>query len=303
MPWVYAIARFKLTDAFRRRGRRIEIEISEIEHTVAAPETELALGHEIGRALSTLSAGQKAVVCAISVEGKTIGETAKQLGMTESAVGLLCIGGLRRLTGGLDDTDMDTNKLIRALSADAGRRSRLTSVSWLGVAAATVMAATIFLMLIGPRADIAEAAKSVRFLFKFVVTLTLVATAIFLVVRMSRPGASLTAPLSLLGLVPVLLVGAIGLEFLTVPADQWSQRWIGSNSMVCLTFIPLIGVAPLAVFLAAMRYGAPTRLGLAGAVPVYWLAASPQPFMQRTASTNCPSFWRHGIQLPSRYSS
>jgi hypothetical protein len=160
---------------------------------------------------------------------------------------------------------MDTNKLIRALSADAGRRSRLTSVSWLAVAAATVMAATIFLMLIGPRADIAEAAKSVRFLFKFVVTLTLVATAIFLVVRMSRPGASLTAPLSLLGLVPVLLVGAIGLEFLTVPADQWSQRWIGSNSMVCLTFIPLIGVAPLAVFLAAMRYGAPTRLGLAGA--------------------------------------
>jgi RNA polymerase sigma-70 factor, ECF subfamily len=97
MPWVYAIARFKLTDAFRRRGRRIEIEISEIEHTVAAPETELALGHEIGRALSTLSAGQNAVVCAISVEGKTIGETAKQLGMTESAVRVALHRGLAAL--------------------------------------------------------------------------------------------------------------------------------------------------------------------------------------------------------------
>ncbi|TIT54622.1 MAG: RNA polymerase subunit sigma, partial [Mesorhizobium sp.] len=27
LPWVYAIARFKLIDAFRRRGRRIEIDV------------------------------------------------------------------------------------------------------------------------------------------------------------------------------------------------------------------------------------------------------------------------------------
>jgi RNA polymerase sigma-70 factor (ECF subfamily) len=39
-PWLYAIARYKLIDAFRRRGRRVEIEISEITETFAEPEPE-----------------------------------------------------------------------------------------------------------------------------------------------------------------------------------------------------------------------------------------------------------------------
>jgi len=161
---------------------------------------------------------------------------------------------------------MDTNELISALSADSARRGlSLTGVWWGAFGVAAVLAALAFLVLIGPRGDIAEAAETARFLFKFVVTLALTATAFFLVVRMSRPGASLAAPLSLIGLVPVLLAFGIGVEFLIVPSDQWSQRWIGSNSMVCLTFIPLIGVAPLAVAMAALRHGAPTSPGLAGA--------------------------------------
>src|SRR5688500_13533786 len=40
MPWLYAIARYKLVDAFRRRGRRMEIEIGEIVETFVAPEPE-----------------------------------------------------------------------------------------------------------------------------------------------------------------------------------------------------------------------------------------------------------------------
>ncbi|RVA43452.1 sigma factor, partial [Mesorhizobium sp. M7A.F.Ca.CA.004.11.1.1] len=30
LPWIYAIARFKVIDAFRRRGRRIEIDVDDI---------------------------------------------------------------------------------------------------------------------------------------------------------------------------------------------------------------------------------------------------------------------------------
>jgi hypothetical protein len=37
------------------------------------------------------------------------------------------------------------------------------------------------------------------------------------------------------------------------------------NSMVCLAYIPLIGIGPLAIFLLALRHGAPTRPALAGA--------------------------------------
>lgn len=85
-PWLYAIARYKLIDAFRRRGRRIEIEIGEIAETLAGPEPEAVSDREIGRALGTLAPGQRSVVAAISVDGRSIGETAKSLGMTETAV-------------------------------------------------------------------------------------------------------------------------------------------------------------------------------------------------------------------------
>lgn len=162
---------------------------------------------------------------------------------------------------------MDTNDLIRALHADAGSRGVSLSGAW-GIAAAiaSLCAAAAFVILIGPRPDIAEAAGTVRFLFKFVVTAALATGAFALVTRMSRPGTRLKGALALTALAPALLAVAVGLEFFAIPADQWSRRWIGSNSMVCLTFIPLIGIAPLAVFVAALRHGAPTRPGAAGAV-------------------------------------
>jgi RNA polymerase sigma-70 factor, ECF subfamily len=50
-PWLYAIARYKLIDAFRRRGRRVEVEIGEIPETFAEPEPETVSDREIGRAL------------------------------------------------------------------------------------------------------------------------------------------------------------------------------------------------------------------------------------------------------------
>ncbi|TIP83456.1 MAG: DUF1109 family protein, partial [Mesorhizobium sp.] len=56
------------------------------------------------------------------------------------------------------------------------------------------------------------------------------------------------------------------LELLSVPAAEWGRRLVGSNMVICLSFIPLIGIGPLAVFLAVLRYGAPTRPVLAGAV-------------------------------------
>lgn len=86
LPWVYAIARFKLIDAFRRRGRRIEIDIDAIAETAAEPEAETVSERDLGRVLDSLTPGQRAVVSAISVDGRSIGETASRLGMSETAV-------------------------------------------------------------------------------------------------------------------------------------------------------------------------------------------------------------------------
>jgi len=85
-PWLYAIANYKLIDAFRHRGRRVEIEIGEIAETFAESESETVSGRDIGHALTTLAPGQRSVVAAISVGGRSIGETAKSLGMSETAV-------------------------------------------------------------------------------------------------------------------------------------------------------------------------------------------------------------------------
>ena len=94
MPWLYAIARYKLIDTFRRRGRRVEIEISEIAETFAEPERETISDREIGRALEALAPGQRSVVAAVSVNGRSIGETAKSLGMSETAVRVALHRGL-----------------------------------------------------------------------------------------------------------------------------------------------------------------------------------------------------------------
>jgi RNA polymerase sigma-70 factor, ECF subfamily len=93
-PWLYAIARYKLIDAFRRRGTRIDVDLDEIAEVAAAPEPERASSHEIGRALAALAPGQRSVVSAISVEGRSISETARNLGMTETAVRVALHRGL-----------------------------------------------------------------------------------------------------------------------------------------------------------------------------------------------------------------
>lgn len=162
---------------------------------------------------------------------------------------------------------MKTEDLIKALKADAARPSMpLGSTWWIALGCAAALAATAFWVLIGPRPDFAEAAQTIRFLFKFVVTLLTVAVAFALLRALSRPGADARHSLAWLMAVPLVLGAAVAAELIAVPAQQWGTVWWGSNVAICLTFIPLIGIGPLAVFLLALRHGAPTRPALAGTV-------------------------------------
>ncbi len=85
-PWIYAIARYKFVDAVRRNARRKEVAIDITAESIAAPQAESAGRREVDRALEQLGPGQRAVVTAISVNGLTISETAKELGLKEPAV-------------------------------------------------------------------------------------------------------------------------------------------------------------------------------------------------------------------------
>ena len=97
LPWLYAIARYKLLDAFRARGRRVRVETEAAAAGFATIENEGLSAQDIERALKTLSPGQRAVVAAVSVEGRSIRETATRQGTSEVAVRVALHRGLNAL--------------------------------------------------------------------------------------------------------------------------------------------------------------------------------------------------------------
>ena len=111
-------------------------------------------------------------------------------------------------------------------------------------ALAALVAALVFLGLLGPRPDIAAAAETPRFLFKFVVTLALAATAGMACLAAARPGASMRPALLLLAISPLLAILAVLVEFSAVPKADWGARWIGTNILICLVAIPLDRTGP-----------------------------------------------------------
>lgn len=97
-PWVRAIARHKLIDALRRRGRRIEVPIDLVIDSLPADEGPSNLDRQDAhRLVDGLNGRQQAVVRSISIEGKSIRETADRLGMNEGAVRVALHRGLKAL--------------------------------------------------------------------------------------------------------------------------------------------------------------------------------------------------------------
>ncbi|MGE0718389.1 MAG: sigma-70 family RNA polymerase sigma factor [Alphaproteobacteria bacterium] len=97
-PWVFAIARYKLTDALRRRGRRTEIAIDLVADSLADDKPPPAgESGDVERMLRHLDGRMRDVVRAVSLEGATAAEAARRLGMTEGAVRVTLHRGLKAL--------------------------------------------------------------------------------------------------------------------------------------------------------------------------------------------------------------
>lgn len=162
---------------------------------------------------------------------------------------------------------MKTDDLIRAIAQDATPPGLRPEVKLsLALAGGLVIAAALFMLLLGPRGNALASLDELRFLLKFVVTLALAVGATGLVLRLIRPGATLGAWRRALLLAPGLLLIGIASELIALPGSGWLTALVGSNARNCLTYIPLMGLAPLALILLALRSGAPSRPALAGAV-------------------------------------
>jgi RNA polymerase sigma-70 factor, ECF subfamily len=101
-PWLFAIARNKLIDALRRRGRRVFVNIDDFAETLAGePAEETVPARAVAAQLQTLPARQRDVLQSIAVDSQSIKATAAKLSMSEGAVRVALHRGLASLTAKL----------------------------------------------------------------------------------------------------------------------------------------------------------------------------------------------------------
>lgn len=101
-PWLFAIARNKLIDALRRRGRRVFVNIDDFTETLAGEEpAETASPGEVAAHLDALPQRQREVLRSIAVDSASIRQTAAKFSMTEGAVRVALHRGLAALTAKL----------------------------------------------------------------------------------------------------------------------------------------------------------------------------------------------------------
>jgi hypothetical protein len=186
---------------------------------------------------------------------------------------------------------MKTDDLIRALSADVGAKSPSIEVAaTFALAGGIAVTASIFFAAIGFRPDLAQALESVRFLYKFVVVLSITMPAVALCVRLARPDANIGAWGLGLALTPALLVLGVAAELLSTPSMLWGARLVGTNMPLCLTIIPMLSIGMLAGLFLTLRHGAPTRPRLAGGLAGLAAGAVAALFYASNCTDDSPLF-------------
>jgi RNA polymerase sigma-70 factor (ECF subfamily) len=101
-PWLAAIARNKIFDAARRRGRRAETDIADFEDILSSPpetdhfEAEQEKQDAL-RLLQQLSGKQREAIEAVSIRGESLRTAAEKLGVTEGALRVSVHRGLKAL--------------------------------------------------------------------------------------------------------------------------------------------------------------------------------------------------------------
>jgi hypothetical protein len=160
-----------------------------------------------------------------------------------------------------------TSELIAALAADPVPKPvhmgmRFAAALALGLIGALVL----YALFVGPRPDIGEAVRTIRFNLKFLDALALALPSLALLLRLERPDARPGA-LALWLFAPLILLAlAVAVELMVVPQSEWLQRLIGHNMRYCTTMIPMMAAPILPALIIAMRAGAPQHPGWTGAL-------------------------------------
>lgn len=146
-----------------------------------------------------------------------------------------------------------------AVEAPAASRRYAMAIAW-GAAGATLL----MLTLLQIRHDLGQAALLPTFWIKVGFVASLAAASLFAVLRLSRPGATISWVPVALGL-PVLGIWAIA-AFTLIEAEpmERAQLFFGDTWKSCPVLIAMLSVPVFAAVLHTMKDLAPTRPRLAG---------------------------------------
>ncbi|MEZ0213925.1 MAG: NrsF family protein [Xanthobacteraceae bacterium] len=161
---------------------------------------------------------------------------------------------------------MKTDDLIDLLAHDATPQWPFRRLFDIALLCGIAVAGVLFFATIGPRHDFAQSLETVRFLLKFVVTLTLLTGAIGVTLALARPGVEAGVWAFVLAAAPLVLIGAVAAELYLLPPEAWMTYLVGRNAAFCLKVIPFLALGPLACLLLVLRRGAPANAGRAGAL-------------------------------------
>ena len=265
-PWLFAIARNKLIDALRRRGRRVFVNIDDFAETIPSePPAETLPTVEISNHLADLAAAAARRV-AIDRGGERI----------DQDDGVEIVDDRRRRARGVASRAreprsqaakgliMDTDRLIQTLAADNDQRPRPVSTQ-LAMAcwSRCRWRRRCCSVTLGIRPDFMSAMRNPFFDTKFLVTLALAIPAIVISVHLSRPEASLGRWVWLLLLSPFILRRRIDRrndDAATRADDDAHDRQ--KFDRCASAAIPLLSLPILGGALIALRHGAPSRPAL-----------------------------------------
>ncbi len=161
-----------------------------------------------------------------------------------------------------------TDELIARLSREPRTKSLSpTPVVVIGTTLAVLLALTLSIEWLKPRADLAPAllAENHIFLLKLIFTVGVVVATLPIVRDLSVPGRRIGL-WSALAAVPFLMVIVLALrEFAAAPAGEWSHHLQHASWLECLWQIPVLAIPAFTILALSVRRLAPTELPRAGA--------------------------------------
>ena len=162
---------------------------------------------------------------------------------------------------------MKTDDLITILAQDAAPAAAapLARRAFFGIALGFVVAVALFLLVLGPRPELASRILAPVVMAKTLLPLALFGLTLTVGLRLVRPGLRAGLAARLVWAVPAIAAGLFVWSFIVTPSGERFIDFIGHSIPVCLPAINVLSLPILGGLILALRRGAPVDPQAAGA--------------------------------------